>query len=183
MSQSGNNNTSSGPVPPSVATSYVTDVNSPAIPALNVLNVIGGISAANTADGIRTDGSSGSNTLSVQLTNLQNDAVTTAGNTPTVLSSFAMPAVPAVQNYEYKITAFNATDSLGAVYLIIAGARTTGVASASLNTADITTIEEGAMSGCSAVFGVTGNTVTITVTGLSGKTIRWASQLRYTQVI
>lgn len=176
-------NLASGPVPPSVATSYVTDVNSPAVPAANVLNVIGGSSVVNTASGIRTDGSSGSNTLTVQATNLQNDAVTTTNATPTVLSTFTMPAVAAVQNYEYKISAFNATDTLGAIYLIIAGARTTGAAAASLNTADITTIEEGAMSSCVISFGVAGNTVVVTVTGIAAKTIRWASQLKYTQVI
>lgn len=176
-------NLASGPVPPTVATTYVTDVNSPAIPAANILNVIGGLSIVNTASGVRTDGSSGSNTLTVQITNLQNDSLTTADATPTLLSTFTMPAVAAVQSYEYKISAFNATDSLGASYLIIAGARTTGVAATSLNTADITTIEEGAMSGCLVTFGATGNTVTVTVTGLAGKTIRWASQLKYTQVI
>jgi hypothetical protein len=184
MSQAyvGNGTGGGGTLPPSVATSYVTDVNSPAIPALNVLNVPGGVSNVNDLQGIRTDGSSGGNTLTVQLTNTQNDAVTTTNATPTLLSSFTMPAVPAVQNYEYKISAYNSTSSLGAIYLVIAGARTTGAAASSLNTADITTIEEGVMSGCLVVFGVTGNTVTITVTGLAASTINWASQLRFTQV-
>ena len=172
-----------GPVPPAVATSYVTDVNSPAIPAANVLNVIGGSSVVNTTSGLRTDGSSGSNTLTIQATNLQNDSVTTTDAPPTILSTFTMPIVAAIQNYEYKISAFNATDVLGAVYLIIAGARTTGAAATSLNTADITTIEEGAMSGCLVAFGTSGNTVTVTVTGIAAKTIRWSSQLKYTQVI
>ena len=169
-----------GALPPSVATSFVTDVNSPSVPIGNLENIIGGTSIVNTASGIRTDGSSGSNTLTIQLTNTQNDAVTTTDATPTILSTFTMPAVPAVQNYEYKISAFNATDSLGAIYLIIAGARTSGAAASSLNAADITTIEEGAMSACVVSFGVAGNTVTVTVTGIAGKTIRWASQLKYT---
>ncbi|MEO8253196.1 MAG: hypothetical protein ABI554_02330 [Flavobacterium sp.] len=182
MSQAGFISTTSGPVPPAVPTSFVTDINSPAIPAANVLNVIGGQSVVNTVNGLRTDGSSGSNTLTIQVTNQQNDTLTTIGNTPTVLSTFTMPAVPSVQNYEYKISAYNTTDLLGAVYLIISGARTTGAAATSLNTADITTIEEGAMSGCLVAFAATGNTVTVTVTGLAAKTINWASQLKYTQV-
>lgn len=172
----------SGPVPPVVATSYVTDVNSPSVPAGNIENVIGGITNANTASGIRTDGSSGGNTITVQLTNTQNDTVTTTNATPTVLSTFAMPAVSAVQNYEYKISAYNSTASLGAVYLVISGARTTGALATSLNTPEITTIEEGAMSGCLVTFGTSGNNVTITVTGLAANTINWASQLKYTQV-
>ena len=183
MSQIAKQSSSGGTVPGNVATSYVTDVNSPSIPAANIENVIGGISNANTAAGIRTDGSSGGNTLTVQLTNTQNDSVTTTNATPTVLSTFTMPAVAGVQNYEYKIAAFNATSSLGAVYLVIAGARTTGAAATSLNSAEITTIEEGVMSGCLVAFGTAGNTVTITVTGLAASTIRWTSQLRYTQVV
>ncbi len=173
----------SGSLPPSVPTSFVTDVNSPAVPALNILNVVGGQSTVNTTTGIRTDGSSGSNTLTIQITNQQNDTLTTSDATPTILSTFTMPVVPSVQNYEYKINALNLTDSLGSVYLIIAGARTDGATASSLNTADITVIEEGAMSACSVVFGVSGNTVTMTVTGIAGKTIHWGSQLKYTQVI
>jgi hypothetical protein len=168
--------------PPTVATSFVTNVNSPAVPAANVLNVVGGTSIVNTTNGVRTDGSSGSNTLTIQLTNQQNDIGTTTNATPTVLSTFAMPAIASVQNYEYKICAFNTTSTLGAVYLVIAGARTTGAAATSLNTADITSLEEGVMSGCLVAFGVSGNNVTITVTGLAASTINWSSQLRYTQV-
>jgi hypothetical protein len=56
MSQSGLLNTSSGPVPPSVAQSYVTDSGT-AVPALNILNVLGG-------EGIDTSGSVATITIS-----------------------------------------------------------------------------------------------------------------------
>ena len=42
MSQAGIINTAADPVPPSVPEEFVTDVNSPAIPAANVLNEVGG---------------------------------------------------------------------------------------------------------------------------------------------
>ena len=171
-----------GVTPPTIPTSFVTDSGT-VVPAANTVNINGGSSIVNTTAGIRVIANpTGSNNEVVQLTNIQNDSVTTADATPTLLSSFTMPAVPAVQNYEYKISAYNSTSSLGAIYLVIAGARTTGAAAVSLNTADITTIEEGVMSGCLVVFGVSGNTVTITVTGLAASTINWASQLRFTQV-
>ena len=43
-------NLASGPVPPAVATSYVTD-NGTAVPALNILNVIGGTGAITSGAG------------------------------------------------------------------------------------------------------------------------------------
>lgn len=43
-------NLAAGPVPPAVATSYVTDSGT-AIPALNILNVLGGIGAETTGSG------------------------------------------------------------------------------------------------------------------------------------
>lgn len=56
MSQAGIINTTSGPVPPTVATSYVTDSGT-AIPALNILNVLGG-------EGIDTSGAGNTVTIS-----------------------------------------------------------------------------------------------------------------------
>ncbi len=59
MSQAGIISTTSGPVPPSVATSYVTD-SGVAVPAANILNVNGGV-------GTTTSGSG--NTIVITVTN------------------------------------------------------------------------------------------------------------------
>ena len=40
-------NLASGPVPPAVPTSFVTDVNSPSVPIANIENVKGGETTAN----------------------------------------------------------------------------------------------------------------------------------------
>lgn len=54
-----------GPIPPQVPTTFVTDVNSPAFPALNILNVPGGDVVTDNDNGIQTDGSGGGDRKSV----------------------------------------------------------------------------------------------------------------------
>ena len=183
MSQAGIINISGGGGGGTPIQTVTGNSGGPVSPTANNINIVGGVSNINDSNGITVIGTPGTSTETITLTNTQNDSVTTNDATPTIISIFTMPIVPAVQNYEYKISALNVTDSLGAVYLVEAGARTTGLASFSLNTADITTIEETTMSGCLVAFGVSGNTVTLTVTGLAGKTIRWSSNLTFNQVI
>ena len=110
MSQAGSIDTGSSP---SVPTSFVTDVNSPAVPAANVLNVLGGTTFINDDDGILTDGSSGSNTLTVFLTNRISNTVTTTDATPTNLSVNGLGASANVYNFEVNVAAYNTTDAPG----------------------------------------------------------------------
>lgn len=63
MSQAGEISATSGPVPPTVATSYVTD-NGIAIPALNILNVLGGVGASTVGSG---------NTITINVTSASYD--------------------------------------------------------------------------------------------------------------
>lgn len=76
MSQSGILNTSGGPVPPVVATSYNTD-SGVAVPAANVLNVFGSGSITTTGAG---------NTVTTELTGLNNHSVLVGAGTPTITS-------------------------------------------------------------------------------------------------
>lgn len=182
MSQAGINNISTGPVPPAVPTSFVTDVNSPSVPIANVENVLGGTTTTNNTNGIQTNGSSGSNTLTVQLTNRKSGSVTTTDATPTTLISFTAGAVATVYQIEARIAAFDATDVAGAGYLIEGAVRTDGATTTLITPVDFTLSEEAPISTADIDLVVTGNTFVIQVTGIAGKTIRWSGFLTYVQV-
>lgn len=172
----------SGPVPPTVPTSFVTDVNSPAIPAANVLNEIGGSTSINNNNGIQTDGSSGGNTLTVQLTNRITGAVTTTDATPTALVSFSLGATPAVFTFDVQIACFNVTDVNGDGYFISGSTRTDGATATLCGNPDKIENEE-VMDTANADMIVSGNNMVIQAIGIAGKTHRWRAVITYVQVI
>lgn len=183
MSQIFKSSTSSPP-PPTVATTYVTDVNSPAVPAANILNVIGGSTTANNLLGIQTDGSSGSNTITIQLTNRALGAVSTMDATPTTAINFPMAAVPTVYVLDGLITAFNTTATAGAGYFFTAAARTTGVAGTLISVPEFSTeFEEAGMAAADVDITVVGNNLRVVVTGIAANAIDWLAQFTYVQVI
>lgn len=173
MSQAGAINTSSSPVPPTVATSYVTDVNSPAIPAANILNVLGNDTTADNDNGIRTDGSSGSNTLTIQLTNrLFGTASVTGAITGNVIT-FALSASAAVYRFSIIVTGRDTTSGDGVGYTINGSARTNGAAATIISTADIDADEDASLSAALMSFVASGNNVIVQPTGVAGRTITY----------
>jgi len=182
MSQAGIINTSSGPVPPTVATSYVTDVNSPAIPAANVLNVFGNDTTINNVNGIQTDGSSGSNTLTVQLTNRLQGTGSTVGAVTTDLVTFSLGATPATYVIEANFAAFEPTTPAGAGYSLFGTVRTTGAAASLVGTPDKINNENAALTSCNADIVVSANNVILRVTGTAGLTVDWAVVGYYVRV-
>lgn len=173
----------SGPVPPSVPTSFVTDVNSPAIPAANILNVLGGFTATNDIDGIRTDGSSGSNTLTVQLTNRYRQTTTTSGavtSTVTILSALAA----GVYVLDVKVAGDSTAGApaAGVGYTIVGAVRSDGVTATLIPGQQTDAFEEASLVGSNASIGVSGNTITVTVTGVAAYDISWVVNGDYTFV-
>ena len=163
-----------GPLPPTVATSYVTDINSPAIPAANVLNVPGGTVSTNNINGVQTDGSSGGDTLTVQLTNRITGTLTTADGVSQAVITFPLPTTG---NYAFdvNISAYNTTDTAGASYAIFVGVKSVAGSATKLNLEDKIVNEEAAMSGCDVSVSASGNSAVFSVTGIAGKTIDWVA--------
>ena len=183
MSQFFVGQSASSPLPPTVATSYVTDVNSPAIPAANVLNVIGGDTTANDDDGIRTDGSSGSNTLTVQLTNRLQGIVSTTGATTDTIITFT-PTVVGTYSIEFRVAVYNETSLLGAGYSMFGAIRFDGVNSNICDIFDELINEEGSMSNLDIFATTSGASLLIRGTGYQllgvDQEINWSAVGIYT---
>ena len=173
MSQAGIINTSSGPVPPAVPTSFVTD-DGTAIPALNILNVLGVDSTENNDNGILTRANPNlSNNLDVVLSNRITGTVTTIDATPTIISTFPLGATPGVYTFDVQIAGYDVTDTAGIGYFIEGSIRTTGAAGVVIGTPDKVINEEAATVTCDANLIVSGNNAIVQVTGIAGKTINW----------
>ena len=182
MSQAGQINSASGPVPPAVPTSFVTDVNSPSVPVASIENVIGGQTSVDTVAGIRTDGSSGSNTLTVQLTNRLQGTVTTAGAVTSTVITFSLGATPAAYKFHFEMTAFNSATPAGLGYSIEASARTTGLAATIISIPDADEDEDVAFATADWAVIASGNNILLQAVGVAALTINWSAVGYYVKV-
>jgi len=173
----------SGSLPPSVPTSFVTD-DGTVVPAVNIVNLNGGSTTENNVNGIQVIANPNlSNNAEFQLTNRQEGSVTTTDATPTTLISFAAAATPVVYNFEARVAGFNTTDIAGGAYVVIAGARTTGAAATVFISPEFTVVEEANMAASDIDIVASGNNIIVQVTGIAGKTINWSGTLTYVQVV
>jgi len=145
LSQAGIISTSSGPVPPTVA----------------------------------TDGSSGSNTLTVQLTNRLQGTANTVGLVTTPIITFT-PTTIGTYALEIRISAYNETSSLGAGYSLFGSARFDGVNSNLCGTVDKVVNEEGTMSSANVTMTVSAANILINAVGYAAQDINWSSVALYT---
>lgn len=180
MSQAGIINTTSGPVPPSVPTSFVTDSGT-AVPAANILNVITNDTTANNANGIQDTGSG--NTVTIFLTNRFHGSGTTVGATTADLVTFALGATPATYIFEITTAAFNPSTPAGAGYKTYATIRTTGVAGTLIDDQDSIINEDAALVTSDDNVIVSGNNAIFRVTGVVGLTIDWVTVGTYVRAI
>lgn len=178
MSQAGINNTTSGPVPPSVATTYVTDSGN-AIPAANILNVV---TPGGGTQGIATSGAG--NTITITIDDLVLDGTgTTVGAVTADIITFPLGATPGVYTFDAKTAGFTtAGGPLGVGYTLVGAVRTTGAAAILLPSQALDSFEEGALSAGTFAIVVSGNNAIFRVTGTAGTTINWRTVAEYTFV-
>ncbi len=172
----------SGPVPPAVPTQFNTDINSPSVPVANMENVFGGFVTTDVANGIQTDGSSGSNTITVNLTNRLRGTGSTVGAVTADLVTFSLGATPSTYAIDANFCAFEPTTPAGAGYSLFGSVRTTGAVAALVGTPDKINNEDPALAPGNADIVVSGNTVILRVTGTAGLTINWVVVATYVKV-
>ncbi len=168
--------------PPAVATSYVTDVNSPAIPAANVLNVLGNDTTLDDPDGIRTDGSSGSNTLTVQLTNRLTGTGTSTNASVVNLVTFALAATASSYRFNFDVVGRDTTTGDTVGYSVDGTAKTNGATASLVATPFIDNDEDSSLITANIDLVVSGNNVILQVTGVTATTISYKTVGTYVVV-
>jgi hypothetical protein len=168
-----------GALPPNVPTSFVTDSGT-IIPAGNIVIINGGQTTANNANGIQVVATPpGGNVEVVQLTNRITGTGTTSdglGQTQT-LYTFPLGAVAGTYLFNTELVAFDKTDSLGAGLAAYATVRTTGAAGVLIGSSIPLVAKEGLLGLplpgliLSVQVNAVANTLSVVVTGLTGKTI------------
>jgi|SRR6187551_2702147 len=171
-----------GPIPPQVPTTFVTDVNSPAIPVLNILNVFGGQSSDNTDSGIQTDGSSGGDVLTIQNTNRLTGTVTTANATPTTIITFPLGATPGTFYVWGNVQAFDGATPAGGAFSYSGGYRTDGAAAVELGKEFHDDFKSVTFTNADINLDVSGNDVILQVEGVAATSINWNAIMEYRQV-
>lgn len=179
--------TSGGPIPPIIATSYVTQ-DGTAVPAANVLIVNGFDSTENNSNGIITKGgvvgTGTSNEVDIVLTNrMQGTGNTTGVGVTTVdLITFPLGLTPATFVIDANICAFNASTPAGAGYSIFGTVRTTGAAASLVGTPDKINNEDAAVVAAAVDIIVSGNNMIVRATGVNGLSINWSAVATYVTV-
>lgn len=177
----------SGPIPPTIATTYTTQDGN-AVPSSNVLLVKAFDSTENNDNGIATKGgvaagdppgTGATNELDIYLTNRYSGSVTTTDDTPTQVLILSIPLYPAVYNFVGTMNLFDVTNVLGSVINYSYSFRTTDVLGlpgvpVQLNPFD-QNIQEDPGTGGTFVFNINGagQTFAISVTGVAATTMKW----------
>lgn len=171
MSQIIKNSVSSGPIPPTVPTSFVTDVGT-VVPSANTVNINGGYTALNNDNGIRVIANpNGSNNEVVQLTNRVFGQDTSFNGATIDLITVPLGAVPASYRFQVEIVGRDLASGDAVGYTTFGSAKTNGFVGSLIEQPYTDEDEDPSLLGASISFDVVGNSGVLHVTGVAGKDI------------
>lgn len=166
---------------PGVVTSFETQ-DGTATPVGNVIVIEGESTNIDDDNSIRVIKGTAANEIIVQLTNTNFAQIQTTDATPTTIATIPLGADEGTYTVrDAYISCYNVTDQLSAVYNFNGVARTDGTNGVLIgSSADPeNTYEQTAMTDCEIKISVSGNNLVVEVTGLSGKTINWEMNFKY----
>jgi hypothetical protein len=174
-------NLASGPVPPAVPTSFVTN-DGTATPDLNVLQVLGVNSTESDDDGILTRANPPSNLVEIVLTNRLFGGGSTAGALTTDIITFPLAATAKSYIFEFKIIGREATSGDTVGYTIFGSAKTNGLVASIVETPYVDVDQDPALLAASIAFIASGNSVILQVTGVAATNITYKALGTYIEI-
>jgi hypothetical protein len=178
MSQAGILNISGGGGGGSPIESLTGDSGGPVFPTANNINILGDDSTVNNNNGITVVGTPGTSTQTVTLTNRYSQTANTVGAvtaTVTILSGLA----DGTYTLDMSVAAYaTAGGPAGNGYTIVGAVRSTSGVATLITNQQKDSFEE--TIGANAVMGVSGNTITVTFTGVALFTFDWIVTGTYT---
>jgi hypothetical protein len=174
--------TSTGPIPPTIATTYTTDDGSIAIPAANNLNVLSTAVTTNNINGIQTRAvAPNSSNLFIELTNRLFGGISSIDASQATIIIFPLSATPAVYTFDGIFSGLNTTVPSGASFFFTAGARTDGTTASILGSDFSTKFVDGGMTATNVNIIPSGNSLLFVVFGIAANNITWLSQVTYSR--
>lgn len=167
MSQAGDISSTSGPVPPAVPTSFVTD-DGTAIPSLNVLNVLGGSGIETYAD------PNLSNNLFIKVQNSVTDTGQTVNNQTITLSTIDC-SVAGTYFFTSQIAAYDVAGVEAAGGSLYTTVRSTGGVLTVIDDTDAIAHRTAGLPDINYQISVSGTNAILQVTGQNGFTLDWGA--------
>jgi len=163
----------SGPLPPNIPTSFVTD-NGTAIPSSNTLNVNGGETSIDNDNGIMVIANPDlSNNLEILLTNRLQGIATSVNGSVEDLITFNLGSASASYRFEFEIAGRDTSTNDCIGYTMFGSAKTDGSTSIIIASPFIDNDEDSALISASLNLVSSGNDVIVQVTGVLGQTINY----------
>lgn len=177
MSQAGITSSTSGPVPPTVPITFVTDSGN-ATAAANILNVV---TPGSGTQGIRTTGAGSTITITVSPVEIRG-SITTIGATTGSVITLALGAVPGTYTIDSTVAGFVTAGgpAAGVGYTIVGAVRTDGAVATLIPTQVVDHFEEASTALSLSILTVSGNNLIIQVLGCAGLTMDWTAVMFYT---